>query len=187
MKSKLTILLILLLAAPSAFAIGDIAIGPFYGMAMPVANDAAKSGMMYGVQAKVALVPMLAVGAHYNSRSYGNPTIESELLGEIEFDGGSVTSMGLDAFLGKIGGTVGPNFYFAASYSTFKWKRDIVEEVSQSALAIGPGLEIVLPMKVGIEGRAMFEVASTGEDGSWKALMWYIGVNYHISLTPGPM
>jgi len=187
MKSKLLVLLILLLAAPASFAIGDIAIGPYYGMVMPIGNDAVKSGMMYGAQAKVSLIPILSIGAHYSSRSYGNPTIDSEILGELEIDGGDVTSMGLDAFLGKTGGMTGMNIYFSGSYGTFKWKRDSFEDISKSSLAFGPGLEIVLPMKIGIEGRAMFEVASTGEEGTWKAVMWYIGLNYHINLSPGPM
>ena len=187
MKSKLLVFLILVLAAPSAFAIGDFAFGPMYGMAIPVANDAAKSGMMYGFQARLSIVPMLALGGHFHSRSYGNPTIESELLGELEFDGGTVSSFGINAFLGKVGGTVGPNFYLAASFGTFKWKRDIIEEVSETALTLGPGLEIVLPMQLGIEARAMFEIASTGNDATFKAVMAYIGVNYHINLKPGPM
>jgi hypothetical protein len=186
MKSKLLVLLILIIAAPASFAIGDIAVGPYYGMVMPVGNDLVKSGMMYGAQAKLSLIPMLSVGAHYSSRSYGNPTIETS-FGDFESDGGSATSMGLDAFLGKTGGMIGANIYFSGSYGTFKWKRDGFEDISKSSLAFGPGVEIVLPMKIGVEGRAMFEVVSTGDKATWKALMWYVGVNYHINLTPKPM
>lgn len=187
MKVKLVTAAIVLALAQFSFAIGDLAIGPFYGMAMPVGNDLVKAGPLYGLQAKLELIPMLSIGAHYSSRDYGNPTIESDILGEQEIDGGSVSSFGVDAFLGKTTGMVGANLYLSGSFGTFKWKRDGFAEESKSSLAFGPGVELVLPMKIGIEGRAMLEVVSTGNEATWKAFTWYVGANYHFSLTPGPM
>lgn len=186
MKAKLVTALIVLAMAQFSFALGDMAIGPFYGMAMPVGNDLVKTGPLYGLQAKLELIPMLAVGAHFSSRNYGNPTIDTN-IGEQELDGGSVTSFGVDGFLGKTGGMTGANLYFSGSFGTFKWKRDGFADESKSSLAFGPGVEIVLPMKIGIEGRGLLEVVSTGNSATWKAFTWYVGVNYHLSLTPGPM
>jgi len=187
MKTKLAAFLIILIAAP-AFAIGDIAVGPFYGMAIPVANDQVKTGSMYGVQARVGLIPMLSLGAHFHSRAFGNPSFtffEGEPFEEtMETDGGKVSSLGVDAYLGKSGGGPGMNFYFMGSFGTYKWTRENQADQSKTAFAIGPGLEFVLPMKLGIEGRAMFEVASTGDEGSWKNVLWFVGVNYHLGLGP---
>lgn len=188
MKTQLTVLLVVAMMAPGAFAIGDIAIGPYFGIAMPLANDDAKSGALYGLQARVSLIPGLSIGGHYQSRGYGNPSQTFFEGTPQEFtdekDGGNVTSIGLDAYLGKTGGAPGMNFYFLGSYGTYKWKRDNLDDVSKTAFAIGPGIELVLPMKVGIEGRAMLEIAMTGESGSWKSFLWFVGLNYHIGLGP---
>lgn len=188
MKVKLVTALIVLTLAQISLAIGDISVGPFYGMAVPIKNDLVKTGPMYGVQAKLSLFPMLAIGAHYSSRSYGNPSqvfFEGQPIEvTMEIDGGDVQSLGAEAYLGKGGGMPGLNFYFIGSVSTYKWKRDGLADISKSAFAVGPGAEIVLPMKLGIEGRALVEVASTGHDGSWKSLLWFVGINYHLGLGP---
>jgi len=193
MKTKLAVMLILLLTASSCFAIGDIAIGPFFGMAMPVANDLVKSGTMFGAQAKVSLIPMVGLGIYYSSRSYGAPTIE---IGGVEHTGSKsdVTAFGATAFFGKTGSMPGANFFLAASLGTYKWDSEYYSgnnADTRTSISAGPGLEIVLPMKLSIEGRGMIELASSAKDEitdkrvSWKSFNWFIGVNYHISLGPG--
>jgi hypothetical protein len=180
MKSKVAILLIVLTMASTALAIGDISIGPFYGMSIPIANDNIKSGGMFGVQAKFAPAPFFAAGLHFQSRKFGDPS-QTLFYGSDTNDGGKVSSFGMDAYIGKTSG-IGPNFYFMASFGSYKWKRDNMEDISKMAYAFGPGMEIVLPMKLGIEGRGMLEVVPTGDKGSWKSFMWLIGLNYHIGL-----
>jgi hypothetical protein len=188
MKKTFMALLLIVAIAPVTFAIGDISVGPFYGMAIPVANEAVESGMMYGVQAKVSLVPVLSIGAHYSSRSYGNPTVlvfeGTPLEYEEEYDGGDFTTFGLDAFLGKGGSLPGANFYLCGSFGSYTWKRDGFDNITKTAFAAGAGLEIILPVKVGIEGRALFEFASTGNDATYKSVLWFVGLNYHIGLGP---
>ncbi len=188
MKTQLAVLFVVAMMVPSAFAIGDITVGPYFGMAVPLANDDAESGALYGFQARVSLIPGLSIGGHYQSRGYGNPSQTFFEGTPQEFtdekDGGDVTSIGLDAYFGKAGGMPGLNFYFMGSYGTYKWKRDNQDEISKTAFAVGPGVELVLPMKVGIEGRALIEVAPTGESGSWKSFLWFVGINYHIGLGP---
>lgn len=182
MKTKLLAISMLLAISASAHAISDISIGPLFGMNMPLANKDAKSGTMIGFQAKYSPLAFLAVGAHYQGRKFGDPE-EEFFYGTDTKDGGDVTSLGIDAYLGKTSGT-GINFYLMGSLGTFKWKRENQEDISKTTYSFGPGLELVLPMKLGIEGRAMFDIAPTGESGSWKSLLWFVGVNYHIGLGP---
>ncbi len=182
MKVKLPALLILLALAASAHALSDISVGPFFGMNMPLANKDAKSGSLIGFQAKYSPIAFFAVGGHYQGRKYGDPS-EDFFYGPDTKDGGSVTSLGIDAYLGKTSGT-GVNFYLVGSLGSYKWKRENQGEISKTTYSFGPGLEVVLPMKLGIEGRAMFDIAPTGESGSWKALLWFVGVNYHIGIGP---
>jgi hypothetical protein len=182
MRTKMAILLIVLTMASTALAIGDISVGPFYGMNIPVGNDAIKSGGVFGIQAKIAPTPFFAAGLHFQSRKFGDPS-ETFFYGTGTRDGGKLSSFGMDAYLGKVNG-IGPNFYFMASFGSYKWKRENQDEISKMAYAIGPGMEFVLPMKLGIEGRAMIEIVPTGDKGSWKNFVWFIGLNYHLGLGP---
>ena len=182
MKAKVAVVLFLLALSSSALAVGDIAIGPFFGMNMPLANKDAKSGSMFGFQAKFSPIPFVAGGLHFQSRKFGDPS-ETFFYGSDTKDGGKISSVGFDLYLGKTSG-VGPNFYFMGSIGSYSWKRDNQEKVSKTSYAVGPGLEIVLPVKVGIEGRALFEVVPTGDKGSWKNILWFLGVNYHLGLGP---
>jgi hypothetical protein len=188
MRTYLAAVILMVLLTPGLFAIGDIAVGPFFGMALPIANDNAESGSFYGVQARVGLMSGLSVGAHYHSRSYGNPSRTffegSQFETVMEVDGGSVTSFGVDAYLGKTAGAPGFNLFLVGSYGTYKWTRDNFDNISKTALAVGPGAELVLPMTLGIEGRAVFEMAFTGEEGTWKSLIWFVGANYHFGVGP---
>ena len=188
MKRSMIVLLLLILTAPGVFALSDISFGPYYGMAIPVVNDGAKSGALYGAQAKVSLLPFFSAGLHYSGRTYGNPSMvffegqPNEV--ELEVDGGSVSSFGADIYLGKGGSMPGLNLFLLGSLSTFKWQRDGFDDVSQTALLTGLGAELILPMKLGIEVRGMLEIASAGNGGTYKALLWFVGINYHISLGP---
>jgi hypothetical protein len=193
MKSKLSILLILLLATPSAFAIGDIAVGPYFGMAMPIANDLVKPGTMFGAQVKVSLVPMVGLGAYYSTRSYGAPTVE---IGGVDHEGSKsdVMAFGATAFFGKTGSMPGANFFLAASFGAYKWDSEYYSgnnADTRTSFSVGPGIELILPVKLSIEARGLIELASSAEDeitekrSSWKSFQWFIGVNYHIGLGPG--
>ena len=192
MKTKLAALLIVLIAAPACYAIGGISVGPYYGMAMPIANDLVKSGSIYGIQAKVSLIPLIAVGGYYNSRAYGAPTIDTESpLGILVGTKSDVTSFGGNVYLGQTSGSPGVNMFLIASFGTYKWDSKYYESDTRTATSLGPGIEFILPMKVGIEGRGMLELAASGEDEitgkrkSWKSFCWFIGVNYHFNLGPG--
>jgi hypothetical protein len=185
MRARVFIGLVLLSAlAGPAYGIVDLSAGPYFGMTVPIVNDDAKRGSMFGLQARVSVLSFLAVGAHFQSGSFGNPeeTFFAGTPGEVtlEKDGGDLTTFAADVFLGGSGGTPGISFYMVGSIGTYKWKRDNVDEVSEISYAVGPGLEMVLPFGLGIEGRAMFEVVPKGDDGSFKNFLWFIGANYHF-------
>jgi hypothetical protein len=180
MKTKVAVLLIILAMTTSAMALGDLSIGPFFGMNIPIANKDAKSGSMSGFQAKFSPITFVAGGLHFQSRNFGDPSKEF-FYGSDTKDGGKISSIGFDLYLGKTSG-VGPNFYFIGSVGSYKWKRDNQSDISKTSYSFGPGLEIVLPVKIGIEGRALLEIVPTGEKGSWKNFVWFIGANYHFGL-----
>jgi opacity protein-like surface antigen len=185
MKTKLLALLIAIAFSSTAFAIGgDIAIGPFFGMSIPIVNKDIKSGSTFGIQARFAPLSFVAVGAHYQSRKFGDPS-KNFFYGSDTKDGGSASSIGFDGYLGKTSGT-GVNIYLMGSIGSYSWTRDNQAKVSKTAYAVGPGVEIVLPLpvKIGLEGKALMEIVPTGNSGSWKNFVWTIGANYHFGLGP---
>jgi hypothetical protein len=184
MKVKLLAFLILAICVGNAGAVLDISAGPYFGMDIPVVNDRAGSGTLFGLQAKASLLSFLAVGAHFSSSSLGD--VENTFFeGEPEefteaLPGGDVKSFGVDAYLGLLTGVPGFKFYMVGSLGSWKWARDYSDDVSELAFGLGPGIELVLPMGLGIEGRGMFQVAPTDGGGSVKSFVWFVGANYHF-------
>ncbi|MBP2681186.1 MAG: hypothetical protein H6Q78_1049 [Candidatus Krumholzibacteriota bacterium] len=176
--------LVLLACAGSAGAIVDISVGAYYGMDIPVVNDQATSGGMYGLQAKVSLLHSLGLGLYYTSSALGE--VERTFFeGEPEeytdsLEGGDVASYGLDAYFGTMSFVPGIKFYLVGSVGQWKWERDYTEEVSEIVWGLGGGAEFILPFGVGIEGRGTFRTVPTDNDGSIKSFVWWVGANYHF-------
>ena len=187
MRIHALVALIVLLSATSAGAIVDFSLGAFGGMDIPVTNDVAQSGPLFGIQGKVSFTPFLAVGAFYRAASYGDVEgtffegTDDEFTSSIP--GGDGKSFGVDAYFGRVSGMPGANFYLYGSIGSYKWTRDNVEDVSELAFGLGLGAEVVLPFKLGIEGRGIFQVVPTENSGSVKSFLWFIGANYHFGLT----
>ena len=184
MKVRLLAALLLVMSASTAGAIVDISAGAYFGMDIPVANDQAQSGSLFGLQAKVSLLSYLALGAHYNSSSLGEVE-HTFFAGEPEefteaLPGGDVESYGLDAYFGTMGFVPGIKFYLVGSVGQWKWERDYTEEVSEIVWGLGGGAEFILPFGVGIEGRGTFRTVPTDGDGSLKSFVWFVGANYHF-------
>ena len=184
MKVKILAALILVMSASTAGAIVDISAGPYFGMNIPIVNDQATSGSLWGLQAKVSLLHSVAVGAHYSSSSLGE--VEHTFFeGEPEeftdtLEGGDISSFGFDAYFGILSGVPGLKLYLMGSVASWKWERDYADEVSETAFDVGAGAEWVLPFGLGIEGRGTFEFAPTDNEGSIKSFLWFVGANYHF-------
>ncbi|UCG52570.1 MAG: hypothetical protein JSW58_03195 [Candidatus Latescibacterota bacterium] len=186
MKIKVIAALFVLISASTAGAVVDIAVGGYGGMDIPVANDEAKSGTLFGVHARASVLSFLAVGGYFRSSSFGDPeqTFFEGLPDEFtsSIDGGGVKSFGAEAYVGKVGGTPGVNVFFYGSVGSYKWTRDNRDDISKVAWSVGPGLEIVFPFGLGVEGRGLFQIAPTDNSGSLKSVVWFVGANYHFGL-----
>ena len=187
MRTSALVALIVLLTATAAGAVVDFSIGAFGGMEIPVVNDAIQSGPLYGIQGKAAITPFFALGAFYRGASYGDVDgtffegTPDEFTSSIP--GGDGKSFGADVYFGRISGMPGANFYLYGSIGNYKWTRDNIDDVSEVAFGAGLGAEVVLPFKLGIEGRGIFQIARTENDGSLKSFLWFVGANYHFGLT----
>ncbi len=184
MKTQTLAALILVMSVGTAGAIVDISAGPYLGMNIPIVNDQAERGRLFGLQAKFSLLSFVAVGAHYSSSSLGE--VEHTFFeGEPEeftesIDGGDVSTFGIDAYVGLLSAVPGVKLYLMGSIGSWKWERDYADEVAKTVFGVGPGLELVLPFGVGLEGRGMLEIVPTENGGSIKSALWFVGANYHF-------
>lgn len=181
MIKVLAIVLGTLFMAGNARALTDISAGVYGGLNQPVAQQDAKSGGGFGVKAKVCPIRFVAGALFFESRSYGKPSKTIMDIG-MESNGGKVTVFGLEAMLGGTGGGVGPHLYWLLGIESYKWKHDNYPDLSKVGYAFGPGLEIGLPANIGVEARAKFEIVPSGNGGSRKNVLIFVGANYHLSI-----
>ncbi len=180
MKKALPLILVLVIAS-SAMAITDLSLGVYGGLNSPIVQQDTKSGTGFGLKGTFAPTPMIAASVFFESRKYGSP--EKTIRGiTMKTDGGKVSVFGLEAQIGSVGGAMGPHFYWAVGVGSYKWKRDGYSDLSKVAYHLGPGLEINLPMHIGIEAKGKFEIVPTGGGGSRKNFLIFVGANYHIGL-----
>jgi hypothetical protein len=180
MKKFIPVALVLLMAG-NALAVMDISAGIYGGINAPVLQQDTKTGTGFGFKAKVAPIPFVAGALFYEARKFGNP---QQTIGGLTFPGtgGKINVFGLEALVGGIGGGLGPHFYAMAGISSYKWKRANKPDFSKTGYNFGTGLEIVLPVGIGIEGQAKFEIVPSGGGGSRKNGLVFVGLNYHLSL-----
>jgi hypothetical protein len=183
---KLLPVIILVLMAGNALALTDISGGVYGGLNTPIVQDDAKSGSGFGLKVKVSPMPLLGGAVFYENRSFGDPEqtfFEGTPLERTEkTDGGKVTVFGAEAILFGAGGGIGPHFYWMLGISHYKWTRDNYDDISKVGYHLGPGLEIVLPSKIGIEAKAKLEIVPTGDGGSRKNALIFVGANYHFGI-----
>ena len=183
MKKLIPIIIILAMTA-SASALTDISVGAFGGLNVPLVQDDAKSGNGFGVKAKFSPVPMIAGSVFYENRAFGDP--ELTIFGQtMTSDGGKVSAFGAEALIGNVDGGMGPHFYWTIGLCSYKWTRDGHDDLSKVGFHLGPGLELVLAMNIGLEIRGKFEVVPTDGGGSRKNALVFIGANYHFGLPAG--
>ena len=182
MRLKIALVLTILAAAGSAHA--GLSVGPYVGMSIPVVNDEAKVGPLFGAQVKLGLFSWLGVGAYGQGSKLGDA---SQLFFEgtpaetkMQLDGGSIVTYGGTLFLGKTDSETGLNVYLMGSVGQFIWSRENREDINKVAYQGGIGMEVVIPNGIGIEGRALLEAIPTDNDGSIKSFNWWIGANYHF-------
>jgi hypothetical protein len=153
-------------------------------MDIPLVNEEAGSGSLYGIQGRVTVLSWLGLGAHYQSSTYGDITATflegTPLEFESTLDGGETTSYGLDAYLGNTGSIGGVNVFLVGSIGNWTWKTDYRDDISEMVFSVGPGIEVTFPFGLGLEGRGMFQIVPTDNDGSYKSFLWFIGANYHF-------
>ncbi len=174
MRKFFTLFSLILLAASSASA-AHFGVGVNAGMNIPVVQDDQGNGSTFGLKAKLALIPGIAL----------EPNINFAKFGDAKFDfgtrvGSKVNSYGVDACLGSGIGGIGFRFYGLIGAGYYTLKRDNDDEIKKMGWSAGLGFEIGFAQAVGVEVRGKLNVIPTGGGGSRKAAAVTGGLNYYF-------
>ena len=178
MKRIVPILLLgLALSSGAAAARAASASGAFGGMSIPVVQEDAKTGAVYGVRVPVTVMPLVTVEP-YCART--RPGDDEETFGGLTYtrDGGEISAFGLNVHAGR-GGPL--RFYPFAGIGSYRLTRDgDATTAPRSATTLGLGLGLSPLPK--LDGRPARRVRrhrrSTRRRGS--AANVTLGVSYHL-------
>jgi hypothetical protein len=179
MKKTAPILLLgLALTAGAAYAAG-VGVGAFGGTSIPIVQEDAKAGVLYGVRLPVTVVPLLRLEPYWTQTRPGDV---EETFGGLTYtrDGGEISAFGLNAMLA----TGGPlRFYPFAGIGSYKLTREATDDLTQIGYDAGVGLGLSPLPKLEVDLRAEFVVISLDET-SRKSVNVTLGASYHFLNLP---
>jgi hypothetical protein len=162
-----------LLCASLAYA-GNVGIGAFGGMSIPVLQEDQSQGGLYGLRAPISLTPLLAVEPYWSTSALGDQT---ESVGGVDYtrEGSDVTTFGANVTLS----TTGPlRFYPYVGLGTVKFKRTGQDE-SFTSWNFGLGLGFTPAPKFGLDIRGELQMAAK-DQVSRKMANLTVGVSYAL-------
>jgi opacity protein-like surface antigen len=173
------IIVALFVASSSSVALaGKFSIGAFGGLNIPLAQDDAKSGALFGAKGRILLLPYLGIEPNFSFAKYGGKDIEvrdTSFTGE----GGDITSFGADLLLGSMSAMGKMKIYGLVGINSNTYKREKIPDESGLGLAFGTGVEFFPTEMVSLEFRAKYHPIKLGEGGRVH-LELSGGVNYYF-------
>jgi hypothetical protein len=174
----LSMLVLLLTGTSSVASEGKFSIGGFAGLNIPLVQDDAKSGALFGAKGRIVLLPFLGLEPNLTFAKYGGK--DMEIRGKsYPRDGGDFTSFGVDLLLGSMSGFGNTRIYGLAGINSNTYKREGLENESGLGLAFGTGFEFFPTEIVSLEVRAKYHSIKLG-DGGRAHLEISGGLNYYF-------
>lgn len=161
--------------AASASSAG-LGIGGYGGVAIPILQDDQGNGTVFGLKAKMNLIPGFAFEPNINFMSYGEADFA---FGNLE--GSKVTYFGADILFGGAGFPVGPKFYLIGGAGLYSTSRDVDEDTSDFGLNGGLGIEIGFGSGLALDIRGKAHVVLF-EGASKKFATVTGGLNYYLGM-----
>ncbi|MEW5702402.1 MAG: hypothetical protein AB1792_09255 [Candidatus Zixiibacteriota bacterium] len=155
-------------------------VGGFGGVTIPLVQDDATRGTLYGAHLRLSIGGMLGIEPNFIYFKNGDWEID-DAPGET-FDGSKFTSVGVNLILGAAGPVTGFRFFPFAGAKYYNEKNDF-RDFSDSHIGwcAGMGLEIGAG-SLGIDIRASGEVLPLDGGGSRKWAHIRGGLNYYFGI-----
>ena len=154
-----------------------IGIGAFGGMNMPILQDDQGNGTVFGIKAKVKIIPVILFEPNMTFGKWGEADpIEGVTLGS----GSKINSFGIDAILGGSPGMAGVKPFFLVGAGIYSVKNDDTgydnSKFGYSA-GLGIGIGVGPKMDIDICGKAIF---APQDGGAKKAIFITGGFTYYL-------
>jgi len=156
-----------------------IGVGAFGGMNLPVLQEDQGNGTVFGLKAKVKIIPIILLEPNISFGKWGDPDpVDGVVLGS----GSKITSYGVDAVLGDSPGAAGIKPFFLVGAGIYNIKNDDTgydESKLGYSAGLGIGIGVTPKIDVDISGRAVF---APQEGGAKKAVYILGGLTYYLGV-----
>lgn len=180
MKKSISVLaatLFFLIVVSSASA-ARFSIGGFAGLNIPVAQQDATSGALFGAKGRILLLPFLGLEPNFSFAKYGGEDVEVRGKSYTQ-EGGDITSFGADLVFGSMSTMGKVRVYGLAGINSNTYKREEISDESGLGVSFGTGLEFLPAENLSLEVRAKYHSIKVG-DGGRVHLELTGGLNYYL-------
>jgi hypothetical protein len=153
------------------------------GVNIPIAQDNAQSGSIFGLRAPLQMMSALRLEPWMGIANNGDYTLNTAISGSSTFDGGKITSFGLNALLGSP--MTGPGFSiaFLGGIGSHKLETEGVETDSRVGYNVGLDMGVGLgSLPLSLSGRAEAVVIPLDGGGSRKNGFITAGLTYKFGI-----
>jgi len=179
MRKIVSILLLALVLSSGVAGAAGIGLGAFGGMSIPIVQDDAKMGPMFGLRLPVSVLPMLRLEPFWARTTLGD--VDGTFAGlPYTRDGGKVSAFGLNALLAT-GGAL--RFYPYVGIGSYKLTREASDDRTEVGYDAGLGLGLSPLPGIEVDLRGEFAMISLGET-SRKYANVTLGASYHFLNLP---
>jgi hypothetical protein len=168
---------LLLLAVPQAQA-QKLGIGAFGGVNIPIAQDDAASGTVFGIRGQLQAIPLIRIEPHVSFLKNGDYDATG-IGGPFTLDGGKVTAFGINGILGSPLGGPGFGVGLVAGIGSYKLQVEGYED--DTRVGYSGGLDLALGLTgvpLRLNGRGELVVLPLEDGGSRKYALLTVGASY---------
>lgn len=190
LKAKLLLIALCLLLLSSVSYGFRFSVGGFVGTNTPIAQEDAKSGMVYGAKARLPLTG--GIGIEPNITWVKNGDTDYEVEGgwnkTMTHEGGEYQSFGVDLVLGNILGYKGFGMYGILGISSAKFEKKGLPDLKKGTYWLGLGFEYGFTDQISLDVRGKAFIFPYDDDkntlndnkSSRKNALLSVGLNYYF-------
>jgi hypothetical protein len=151
-------------------------VGGFGGVSIPLVQDDAENGIVYGARLKLSLGGILGLEPNFTYAKDGDWKVDEV---DETFKGSKFTSAGVNLLFGASGPVTAMRFFSFIGAKYFSEDNDLRETDSRIGWTGGLGIEFGAG-NIGIEGRGGLELMTLDGGGSRKWAHITAGLNYYF-------